>query len=219
VTARRLLLGVGAAVLVLLVAGQLLLPALAERRLEDRLDSVGTVESIDVDAFPAWKLLAHRADRVEVRMSESEAGQGKVADLLAETGDTDDLDARVERLRVVGLDLTDVRLRKRGPALEGSATVTDAAVRAALPPGFNVRAVGTGNGRLVVEGSADLLGQRFEGSVVAAAVDGRILLSPDVPFGGLLTLTIFDDPRVSVEELGAEERADGVALVARATLP
>jgi hypothetical protein len=214
----RVALATAGGLILLLVAAQLALPGIAERRLRDRLERSGTVERVEISAFPAVKLLWHRADDVTVRMGRLRTGSGNFADLLASTGDTDDLDASAEEQRILTLRLHDSRLRKRGDELTLSSTVDDADLRAALPPGFDVRPVASGDGALVFEGSAELLGQRFQGRAVVAARDGRLILAPDVPFGGFLTLTLFADPRIEVLSVGARQRAGGFTVVAQARL-
>ena len=198
--AAALVIGIGVVVLALF---QLLAPPIAERRLRQRLERSGRVERVEISAFPAIELLWGDADRVVVRMRDSRPGTGGLADLLADTRATDDLDARVADLRVLTLDLRDVRLRKRGATLMGSATVTEPDLRAALPPGFDVRPVASGGGALVFQGTADVLGSRLSARAAVVARDGRLLLAPDVPFGGLLTLTLFADPRVAITGVSA----------------
>jgi hypothetical protein len=202
----------------LLVASQLALPSIAEHRLRDRLERSGTVERVEISAFPAVKLLWHRADDVTVRMGRLRTGSGNFADLLARTGDTDDLDASAGEQRILTLRLHDSRLRKRGDELTLSSMVDDADLQAALPPGFDLRPVASGNGALVFEGSAELLGQRFQGRAVVAARNGRVLLAPDVLFGGVLSVTLFADPRIEVLSVGARQRAGGFTVVAEARL-
>jgi hypothetical protein len=216
--AARVALATAGGLILLLVVAQLALPTIAEHRLRDRLERSGTVERVEISAFPAVKLLWHRADDVEVRMGRLRTGSGNFADLLASTGDTNDLDASAEEQRILTLRLHDSRLRKRGDELTLSSTVDDTDLRAALPPGFDVRPVASGDGALVFEGSAELLGQRFRGRAVVAARDGRLILAPDVLFGGFLTLTLFADPRIEVLSVGARQRTGGFTVVARARL-
>ncbi len=216
--AARVALAIAAGLILVLVAAQLALPGIAEHRLRDRLERSGTVERVEISAFPAVKLLWHRADDVTVRMGRLKTGSGNFADLLVRTVDTDDLDASAEEQRILTLRLHDSRLRKRGDELTLSSTVDDADLRAALPPGFDLRPVASGDGTLVLEGSAELLGQRFQGRAVVAARNGRLILAPDVLFGGFLTVTLFADPRIEVLSVGARQRAGGFTLVARARL-
>ncbi len=214
----RIAVAAVAAVAVLLLVSQLVLPGVAERRLRDRLQRNGTVERVDVRAFPALQLLWGRADRVVVRMREGRAGAGRFADLLADTRDAERVDAVVRGARILTLRVRELRLRKRGRTLEGSATVTDADLRAALPPGFDARPIASRAGVLVFEGSAALLGRRLRGQVVVAARDGNVVLAPNVVFGGFLTLTVFRDPRIEALAVGARPRRDGFVLTARARL-
>jgi hypothetical protein len=209
--------GVAVAVVALLAVAQLVLPSIAEHRLRDRLSHTGSVERVEVHAFPAIELLWDHADRVVVRMRDARPGPGRLADLLAQTADTDRLDASVSRARILTLRLDDVRLRKRGAELTGSATVTEPAVRAALPPQLDVRPIAAGGGSVVFQGTADILGSRVSARAVASARDGRLVLAPDVPFGGLLTLTLFSDSRVRVTDVGARPApAGGFTFTARA---
>ena len=169
--AARAALAAAGGLILLLVGAQLLLPRIAEHRQRDRLERSGTVEQVDISAFPAVKLLWHKADDVTVRMGRLRTGSGNFADL-----------------------------------------------RAALPPGFAVRPVASGNGALVFEGTAELLGQRFTGQATVSARDGRLRLEPNIPFGGVLSLTVFADPRVEVLGVGARRRPNGFTLTARVRL-
>ena len=208
----------GAAVAVALALSQLVLPGVAERRLRDRLERNGTVEEADVSAFPAVRLLWGDADRISLRVGEARAGPGRFADLVVDMADAERVDAQVAALRILALRFRDVRLRKRGRALSGSATVTDADLRAALPPGFDVRPVASGDGGLVFEGRVTLLGRRLRGQVVMSVRDGNVVLAPNALLGGFLTLTIFEDPRIEVLSVGARPRPNGFVLTARGRL-
>jgi hypothetical protein len=200
---------------VVLVAIQLFLPGIAERRLRDRLERSGTVEGVEISAFPAVKLLWDRADEVTVRMGELTASQGSLADLIARTTDAEDVDASAREQRILTLRLHESRLRKRGEEIELSSSVDEADLRAALPPGFDLRPVASGDGALVFQGSAQLFGQTFEGEAVVAVRDGKVVLTPNVPFGALASLTLFDDPRVEVESIGARPSPGGFTLEAQ----
>jgi len=70
---RRIAAGVGVLLLVF-VASELVLPRIATNRLRDDLAKTADVRSVKIEAFPALKLLFHRADRVEVRLGDMRTG-------------------------------------------------------------------------------------------------------------------------------------------------
>jgi hypothetical protein len=197
--ARRIALSVVGGLLALLIVAQFALPPLAERRLRDELRKYGPVSNAEVHAFPAIQLLWRHADSVKLHLARSAAGQSDVAKELAKTQGVDKIDATVDELKVLSLTLRDAVFRKRGNELTGEATVTDADLRAALPPGVDVRPIATDGNQLVFEGVAGPLAIRAR----AAAVDGALVVTPDLPFGGLLAITVFADPRVTVEGVTA----------------
>jgi hypothetical protein len=207
-----------AILMVLAAATQLVLPGIAEDRIHDRLAHDGRVESVYVSAFPAVKLLWGDADRVTVRMANVRAGVGRLGDLIGRTADAGRVDASTRELDVLTLRLRDAQLRKRGNRLVGEATVTDADLRAALPPGFAVRPVASANGQLVLRGTATLFGTTISANAVLLAQDGRLKIAPDVPFGGFAALTVFSDPHVHVDGIGARVAPGGFTLTARGRL-
>ena len=211
---------VALAVLVLLaVVAQLVLPGIAENRIRDRLAHDGRVESVRVSAFPAVKLLWGKADRVTVRMASFRAAVGRLGDLIGRTADAGRVDASARELDLLTLRMRDARLRKRGNSLEGEATVTDADLRAALPPGFDVRPVASAAGQLVLRGSATLFGTTISANAVLAAHGGTLKVTPDVPFGGFAALNVFSDPHVRMEGVGASAApGGGFTLTARGRL-
>jgi hypothetical protein len=208
-----------AVLVVLAVVAQLVLPGIAENRIRDRLAHDGRVESVRVSAFPAVKLLWGKADRVTVRMTSVHTGVGGLGSLLGRTADAGRVDASTRELDVLTLRLRDASLRKRGGRLEGEATVTDADLRGALPAGFAVRPVASGNGQLVLRGTATLFGATISANAVLLAQDGKLKIAPDVPFGGFAALTVFSDPHVHVEAIGARAApGGGFILTARGRL-
>jgi hypothetical protein len=198
---------------------QLVVPPLAEQRLRHRLERIGSVERVDIAAVPALELAFGHADRVTVRMRSATTGPARLADLLASTRATASLDASAATVRVGPLTFRDASLRKRGGELEGRASVRAHDLSAALPPGLTVAPVASGGGELVFAGTATFLGRTVSARALAVARGGRLVVMPDVPFGGLLTLTVFSDPRVYVQDIAARPEPDGFGLSARARLP
>lgn len=216
---RRSVLIAAAVFVVVIVAAQITLPAIAEHRLRSQLAAFGEVESVKIGAFPAITLLWKRADDVDVRMRSYRSGNDSLADFLASTERTDRLDVRVDDMQAGALELRDVRMRKDGDRLTGAAGVTRAALSAALPPGLNVEPVGADPGGIVFRGSASLFGVGASLRLRATVLNGAVRIQPDgIPFAGLASITVFADGRIDVEALGGLPRADGYTLTARARL-
>jgi hypothetical protein len=91
----RVLLLLFGVLAVLLVASQFVLPVLAERQVEDRLEEGGGSASAEIDAFPALRLLFDDGDRLQAR------GDGLALDVTREQRVMERLD---------GFDSVDVAL-------------------------------------------------------------------------------------------------------------
>lgn len=214
---RRLIaLGVVGVVLLVLALAQLVLPGIAESRLRDQLSGSGTVLSVRVHAFPAIELLWGQADSVVVRMSSYQAGASEIGSKLGAAANVGTLDLSAQELQSGLLTLRDARLRKQGSQLIGSATVLQADLRAAVPFLDNVQPVTSSEGQLILRGTASLLGLNASVDAVVAARDGALVVAPNVPFGGIATITLLDNPHVRVESVSAVTVPGGFRLVARA---
>jgi hypothetical protein len=216
---RRLIaLAVAGVVLVVLIVAQLVLPGIAESRLRDQLSKSGTVLSVKVSAFPAIELLWGQADRVVIRMGRYQAGASEIGNRLDGAGSVGTLDASAQEFDSGALTLRDARLRKQGSELIGTATVAEADLRAAVPFLDNVQPVASADGRLVLRGRASLLGLTATVDVVVAARNGALVVAPDVPFGGLATITLFDDPHIRVQSVAASSVPGGFSIEAQAAV-
>jgi hypothetical protein len=212
---RRLIaLAVLGVVLVLLIVAQLALPSVAEQELRDQLSQSGTVLSVNVSAFPAIKLLWHHADSVDIRMGTYRTGAGQLADRLGQTAGVGRLDASVSEFRSGALTLRDATLRKRGSELVGTATVLTADLRAAVPFLEDVQPIASQDGQLVLRGTANLLGLRASVDATVSAQNGALVVAPNVPFGGIATITLFSDPHVQVESVNATRVPGGFSIQA-----
>lgn len=216
---RRLIaLGVVGVVLLVLVVAQLVLPGIATDRLRDQLSRSGTVESVKVSAFPAIKLLWGHADSVVIRMRRYQAGASQIGEKLGGAANVGTLDASVGELDSGALTLRDATLRKRGSDLIGSATVIEADLRAAVPFLDNVQPLTSSAGHLILRGTASVLGFHATVDALVAAQDGALVVAPDVPFGGIATITLLNDPHVRMESVSAVSLTGGFRLVAEARL-
>ncbi len=220
---RRVLLLTAGLIVVALVAAQLALPGLAERRLRSDLEPNGSRVRVDVEAFPAIKLLWQRADRVAVEVADYTSGDagesGSLADLLARTKATNELDVHVDVLADRLLRMQDVRLRKDGDVLIAEVALRTADVDAALPA--RLRVTGSDAEGITVAGVTSVFGAEVRAEArVLADDEGRIVLRPEgVPLlGSLVTVPVFSDERIAAEAISARPTPDGFAVSARGRL-
>lgn len=207
-----------ALVVILLGVAQLVLPGIAAQRLRDRLARSGRVLDVQVHAFPAIELLWHHADTVVVRMATYRAAPSRLPSTLAQAGDVGTLRASAQVFRDGLLTLRDASLVTQGNGLTGAATVTQAGLRTALPILTSVTPIASGDGRLVLRGSASLLGLSATVDATVSAENGKLVVTPNVPFGGLATVTVFSDPRIRVTGVSATAAPGGFRVRGTAVL-
>jgi hypothetical protein len=205
-------------VLSLLALGQVLAPRLAASSLRDHLARSGEVEHVEVHAFPALELIGGRADRVVVRMRSYRGAPGQVAGELGKSAKAGDLDFSTGTLSAGPLTLRDATLRKRGSQLTAEGRVTEADLRAALPPGFDVKPISADANGLVLEGTATVLGVTARLQARVHAVGGGIVVEPQGALAGVATLTVFADRRIEVQGVGARGVAGGFEVTVRGRL-
>jgi len=216
---RRLIaLAVLGVVLVVLIVAQLVLPGIAASRLRDQLSESGTVLSVKVSAFPAIELLWGQADSVVIRMGRYAAGASQIGSRLDNADNVGSLDASAQEFDSGALTLRDATLRKRGNELIGTATVTEGDLRSAVPFLDNVTPVASADGRLVLRGTASLLGLTTTVDVTVAAQNGALVVAPNVPFGGLATITLFDAPHIRLQSVAASSVPGGFSIEAQAEI-
>ena len=211
---RIAVLATAGVVLLVLVLAQLFLPGIAAQRLRDDLEKSGTVLEVKVSAFPAIQLLWHQADSVVVRMGRYRSGVSHLGSTLAGAGDAGTIDASAQQLEVGPLTLLGGTLRKRGSELTGAATVTEADLRSAVFFLDNVEPIASENGRLTLRGTASFLGLTATVDATVAAQNGALVVAPDVPFGGIATLTLFSNPHVDVQSVSATTVPGGFRITA-----
>ena len=204
--------------LAVLIAAQLALPGIAADRVRDRLRASGEVLSVQVHAFPAIELLWHHADRVLIRMRSYRSAAGSLRSLLGDTSGVGSLDASATVLHSGLLTLRDATVRKRGERLTGTARVTEADLRTAIPILSSVTPVPSADGRLTLRGTASVFGVTASVDANVRAQDGRLVVVPQVPFGALATVTVFDDPRVEVDAVSASSAPGGFRVAAAGRL-
>ncbi len=209
--------------MLLLVLAQVFLPGIAEDRISSRLSRYGHVRSVEVNAWPAVELLWADADSVRVRASELTLALPQTGHVLDEARGANDIDMTAARVRVGPLELTGASFQKRGNQLSAEALVSEAAVAAALPPGMRMRLLRSEAGSVEVSAGGSLFGVGGEIDAVAHASDGKLVARPTAPLLALFSLTLYQDPRVYIEGIGASATAappsgPGYRLTMRARL-
>ena len=198
-----------ALLVVLVLLAQLLLPGVAATRVRTRVERYGPVRSTHVSAFPAVKLLWGDADSVSVSAGTLTVTPAQIATLLweARTVGTLTVLAQGAVLRVsqlpAGLQLSDVRMQKRGSSVLASATMTQAQLQRAMPSGFSVQPTAGGEGQIEARASGGLFGLQASIDVLVRASEGALIAEPrGLPFGGIATVTLFSDAHLKVQSVG-----------------
>ena len=216
---RRLVaLGVAGLVVVVLGVAQLVLPGIAAQHIRDQLARSGQVLAVRVDAFPAIELLWHQADTVVIRLGRYRPPATSLPGTLDQVNQVGTLDAHAQEVDDGLLTLHDATLTKRGNQLRGSATVTEADLRTALPILQSVTPVASADGRLTLRGTASLLGLTASVDATVSAVNGALIVAPDVPFGGFATITLFSSRHLAVRSVSAAAAPGGFSVAGVATV-
>ena len=222
---RIALVVVGLLVLVL-VLPQLLLPPIATQRVRERVARYGTVSSVSVSAFPALELLWGKIDSLQVSTSSLRVGVSQIGDLLSSATASNALKFSSPQTTLLapsfangGLVLSNVRLQKHGSALNSQATLEQANLHAALPAGFQLQPLASGAGAVEVRASGTLFGAQASIDGVITAAEGKLIIQPvGIPFGELLKLTLFSDPRIFIEGIAAASQPGGYRFTINAQL-
>jgi hypothetical protein len=202
-TKTRLLLALVGGLALLFVLAQVLLPRIAASRISSRVGRYGKVRSVSVSAWPALELLWGHADSVRVSASSLALSPTQLGSLLWEGHSVNSLHVSADSVQLGTLTVSDASLDKHGSSLIARAVVSQAAVKAALPPGVDVRLLRSGGGEVEVQANGGLFGVGASVNALAGASEGRLVAHP---LGFLiegLRLTLFADPHIYVEGVGA----------------
>jgi len=210
-------------IVLLLILAQVFLPAIAASRVRARVGRYGTVESVVVKAWPAVELLWGRAESVRVTAGSLAISPGQTAKLLWEAHGVERMSVTAANVKEGPLQLHEASFEKHGDALKGQAWTSQADVKAALGEGFEVRLLRSGGGQVEVSAGGGLFGVRASVDAVARAQGGKLVVRPRGLLLGGLQLTLFADPHVRVEGVGASAAAGaggvaGYRLEMRASL-
>lgn len=206
---RFTLLGLAILSVIVFGVGQLVLPALAAARIRETLLAHAEGVSVSVSAFPAVMLLFGQADSVVVHVHAMRAaGHGDLDALLERVQGAEDLTATVEEMNVLGLEVQDVSLRKRGSEAVASAVVTRGAIAAALPADITLSGRQEGQSTLQLTATAHIFGHAISPSARLEVGSGALQIAPAIPVIGFLRLTVFSDPLVSLDGIGMRARGE-----------
>lgn len=190
---------VAALVVALAAASELALPAVARHRLTNSLSQRATDVHVDLRAEPALELLWGRANRLSVSMGELRTGQRGGGDLLSRASGVGRLDATVRTLLVGGLRIDDVSVRKRGSQLLFHAAVRHSEIARLLPRPVEIDERAAGANTLAFTVTVNAFGHRASSTALVRAQEGRLVIQ--APGLSLLKLTLFSDPRLSVDSI------------------
>jgi hypothetical protein len=203
----RIAVGVGAAIVAVVVLAQLLAPGIAARVVRNRVEKYGSVESVEVKAWPAVKLAWGHADEVRVSAGRLKMGLGQAVSLLKDAKGVAKMELHAKSMEMEGLRLTNASLKKHGSALRAQGVVSEEDVKRALPEGVEMAFVKSEAGTVEVRASGGLFGVGVSVDAVAQAEEGKLVARPTGLLLSELKLTAFEDPNVYVE--GVEARALG----------
>lgn len=208
-------ISVGAAGVVVLAGGQLVVPPVATMLLRHRLARDGRVISVKLSAFPWLELLWQHADEVTVRMADYNLPPDKIQPLLHQADGIGTLHLSIGVLRTGLLALRDASFNKHGDEMVGSGQLDLRDLQAALPIVRSLTLVHVADGQLLLRGTASVLGVNAAVDVAVTARDGKLVVVPAGLFGVFATVTLYDDPQISVQSVTASAMAGGVKFTAR----
>jgi hypothetical protein len=186
--------------------------------LRDRLAKDGRVISAKLSAVPWLPLLWQHADKVTVRMAEYHPAPHRIQELLSQAEGIGTLDIAIGVLHTGLLTLHEVSFSKQGDEMVGAAQLDLRDLQSAFPLVRSLTPVHEPDGQLVLRGTASVLGVSASVDVDVVARDGKLVVAPTGLLGGLATVTLFDDPQISVQAVSASSVPGGIRFVARARI-
>jgi len=211
-------------VVVVLVVAQLVLPGVAEDRVRERVGRYGTVRHIHVHAVPAIALLWGDAQEITVSAGAMQIATHELIDLERQLAGVEEaelsapsMDLGLTTTPSIRVSLERVHLRKHDNVLNAQATLSEAALSALVPPGFTIGRLEANGGRPEATVTGEFLGASISGRAVVTAKDGKVVVEPaGLPFASFVSITLFSDPRIYVEDVSATQEGEALRVTIRA---
>jgi hypothetical protein len=118
------------------------------------------------------------------------------------------LDVSAVSVRLGSLHVTDASMHKDGNVATAQASVTEADAQAALPSGFEVQLLRSGEGKVEVRATGGLFGVGASVNAVALASNGKLVAHAVGFLIEGLQLTLFSDPHIQVVGVGASVQGE-----------
>lgn len=195
------------------MVAQILLPSLAANWAESNISKYGDDVQISIEAFPAIKLLFHRAD--EVKMTAKALTPDSGQSILGQLKNTERFSATVGTLNAGRAPLQNVHIEKSpSGAFQLLANLTRKDVSAALPPGVTLQDRQAATNEIPVTIGSALLGKGID-SVLSVETDGgAVVIRVRLPgalglVSSLQPIQVFEDPYLTAERITMPPTANG----------
>jgi hypothetical protein len=190
-----------AVVVVLAVVSQLLIPPLAEHRIEDRLTDGGGAAEVSLEAFPAARLLFGDGRQLSVSGSGLDLALQQQANVFDSLDGFDEVDISIDRFRAGPFRIQTLELNRDGSAAtyhfvtRGSATAgaiaSYGASRLGLVGGPLLGAIAAGvTGKRPIPIDLDMQLRSDSGRIVVVSGGGSVAGFPTGPLAELITAAI-----------------------------
>ena len=175
---RKILLISLAVLVALAVLSQLLIPPLAENRIEDRLTEGGGTAEVSLEAFPAARLLFGDGSRVSVSGSGLDLALQRQANVLDDLDGFDEVDISIDRFRAGPFQMRAFELTRHGSAATYHFVARGSATAAAIAS-YGASRLGLVGGPLLGAIAAGVTGNRpfpIDLDMQLSSEDGRVIV-------------------------------------------
>lgn len=216
---RRRGIAAGAALTLTLAAitTEVALPSFAENRVRDELATVGAVTDVEISGFPAVALLFGSVESAAIRMTSATMDADAMEKMAERVGDVEALDAEIDMLQAGPFDAESVVVKKRGQALDASATLDVDRIES-LVPGAKLPVK---DGKMLLSLKDLPLPLPLPGPIQLQITvdDGKVVAQPLGAISNMLpTQPLMDRPQLSVNALQGSITNDELTVTATATL-